>query len=155
MTCNNFLFHSLIILSGLRVILLHLQKDTCLSILWRIFTKIGIEMDVPGVFIGLCYAIKCKVLWVPNLVQVFSCLIMVYRSSMHLTLVSYLMFLNGMGQEIITMELIIWQSHCFWVKLLKPHRNNIRKRCCRGNWMMEIYSGILRQKLVHSIYFIS
>ncbi len=40
-------------------------------------------------------------------VQVFSCLIMVYGSSMHPTLVSYLIFLNGMGQEIITMELII------------------------------------------------
>ena len=69
--------------------------------------NLGIGMDVPGVFIGLCYAIKCKVLWVPNLVQVFSCRIMVYGSSMHPTLVSYLMFLDGMGQEIITMELII------------------------------------------------
>src|SRR5437762_8375899 len=50
---------------------------------------------------------KCKTLWAPNLGQVFSCLIMVYESSMHLTLALYLMFLNGMGQDIITMELFI------------------------------------------------
>jgi len=51
----------------------------------------------PWMFIGLYYAIKCKVLWVPNLVQVFSYLIMVYESSMHPTLVLYLMFLDGIG----------------------------------------------------------